>query len=305
MAHGLFWNAVPKSEAEYAPLDQGCSCDEDEGADRFPTRRSGWSQTTKRLVQVFVVSQLIVLPAGAVIWWLNRQAPMNMYLKKVSSYSPLLNQIEIPMTLRFDEPQTLSGGGGGDMTWGSRPNQEIDRMWEEITSESSIPVTESDVIAMKKDPSVAAMLPEEYQTGNEKTYLGHALVFHRLHCLNYIRKALYKDYYYPNGTEEVPMHEHHIAHCIAMVLDHITCAGDPGVYVYQWYDHTDIPLPDANTWGKCWDFKQFRKDFDKIALKDLNPFQMVKPPGAKSVTEHNNLQEVIYKTAQEKTHKNS
>ncbi|TQN64753.1 hypothetical protein CSHISOI_10745 [Colletotrichum shisoi] len=70
-----------------------------------------------------------------------------------------------------------------------------------------------------------------------------------------------------------------------MALDHITCAGDPGVY--------DIPLPDANTWGKCWDFKQFRKDFDKIALKDLSPFQMVKPPGAKSVTEHNNLQGVI------------
>ncbi|TQN64754.1 hypothetical protein CSHISOI_10746 [Colletotrichum shisoi] len=86
MTHGLFWNAVPKSKAKYAPLDQGRSCDEDEGADRFPpTRRSGWPQTTKRLVQVFVVSQLIALPAGAVIWYLNRQQPMNMYWATRSS----------------------------------------------------------------------------------------------------------------------------------------------------------------------------------------------------------------------------
>lgn len=67
--------------------------------------------------------------------------------------------------------------------------------------------------------------------------------------------------------------------------------------VYQWYEHTEIPLPDANTWGKCWDFGAFRKEFDKIALKDFTPFQLQKPPGAKSVKEHNNLQEIIYKTS--------
>ncbi|GJC88467.1 hypothetical protein ColLi_11305 [Colletotrichum liriopes] len=60
-----------------------------------------------------------------------------------------------------------------------------------------------------------------------------------------------------------------------MVLDHITCAGDPGVY--------DVPLPDANTWGKCWDFNGFRKEFDKIALRDVNPLEMLKPPGVNLV----------------------
>ncbi|OLN90182.1 hypothetical protein CCHL11_09788 [Colletotrichum chlorophyti] len=207
--------------------------------------------------------------------------------------APLLNRIKVPLALRFDEPQTVVGGTGG-MTWGAQPNPEIDKMWEEIVSESIIPVTASDIIAMKKDPSVSVMLPEQYHFGNEKTYLARGLVFHRLHCLNYIRKALYKDYYYPNGTEEVPMHKYHIAHCIAMVLDHLTCAGDPGVYVFQWYDHMEIPLPDVNTWGKCWDFSAFQRDYDKIALKDVNPLKMFKPPGVKSVREHNNLQEVIY-----------
>ncbi|KAK1977176.1 hypothetical protein LZ30DRAFT_803666, partial [Colletotrichum cereale] len=207
--------------------------------------------------------------------------------------APLLNRVKVPLTLRFDEPQIISGGEG-DMTWGAQPNPKIDKMWEELATESVIPVTESEIIAMKKDPSVAVMLPEKYHLENEKTYLAHALVFHRLHCLDYIRKALYKDYYYPNGTENVPMHEYHIAHCIAMVLNHITCSGDPGVYVYQWYDHTDVPLPDANTWGKCWDFNGFRKEFEKVAVTDLNPLEMVKPSGVKSVTEHNNLQEVIY-----------
>ncbi|KAL0944795.1 uncharacterized protein CTRU02_202682 [Colletotrichum truncatum] len=300
MFFGLLQAYKSQSQGLYAPLDKGCSDDEDTEA--LPIRQNGRSQLIKRLLLVFVVAQVIFLPVGAVLWYLGRDEPMNRALKDVSFYSPLLNRINIPLALRFDEPQTIVGGSG-DMTWGAQPNPEIDKMWADITTESAIAVTESDIVGMNKDPSVAVQLPEQYHFGDEKTYLGHALVFHRLHCLNYIRKALYKDYYYPNGTEEIPMHEHHIAHCIAMVLDHITCAGDPGVYgkliqVYQWYEHTEIPLPDANTWGKCWDFKGFRKEFDKIALRDLNPHEMFKPPGAKSVKERNNLQEIIYQTRQ-------
>ncbi|KZL82654.1 tat pathway signal sequence protein [Colletotrichum incanum] len=281
MRFGWLQTSIQESKAKYAPLDRECNDDED--VDTFSIHRKGHFQTVKRLFQVFFIVQVILLPAGAALWYMRRQEPMNKYLKEVSSYSPLLNRINVPLTLRFDEPQTIDGGDG-DMTWGAQPNPEIDKMWEELTTESVIPVTESEIVAMQKDPSVAVMLPEQYHLGNEKTYLAHALVFHQLHCLNYIRKALYKNYYYPNGTDEVPMHEHHIAHCIAMVLDHITCAGDPGVYY--------VPLPDANTWGKCWDFNGFRKEFDKIALTDLNPLEMLKPPGVKSVTEHNNLQEI-------------
>ncbi|TDZ30922.1 hypothetical protein C8035_v001987 [Colletotrichum spinosum] len=289
-----------KREPEYAPLDKRYI--EDDDPDVPPMPECSRCKTNKRLLKILMLTHLVLLPAGAAWWYVGRPEPLNKALKAISFYSPLLDRIEIPTTLRFDEPQRLAGGSG-DMTWGSEPNPEIDEMWEDITNEAIIPVTEAEVIALKKDPSVAVMLPEEYRINNEKTYLGHALVFHRLHCLDYIRKAVYKDYYYPNGTDEVPMHAQHVAHCMAMILDHLTCAGDPGIYLYQWYEHTEIPLPDANTWGKCWDFKKFRKEFDKVALKDFSPFQLRKPPGAKSVTEHNNLQEIIYKTHSKHAHR--
>ncbi|KAF3802771.1 hypothetical protein GCG54_00014005 [Colletotrichum gloeosporioides] len=281
------------TEAQYAPLDKDCG--EEDGIELATLDRHDHTWTTKQVIKIFTVTHLIVFSMAAGFWFLWREQPINKSLKDISFYSPLLDRIDIPYVLRFDQPQTIKGGNG-DMTWGSQPNPEIDKMWEGITTEATIPVTAAEIISMRKDPSVAVMLPKEYHIDNEQTYLAHALVFHRLHCLDYIRKALYKDYYYPNGTEQLPMHGHHIAHCLAMILDHITCAGDPGLYIYQWYEHTEIPLPDANTWGKCWDFGAFRNNFDKIALKNFSPFDLRKPDGVKSVTEQNNLQEIIYQT---------
>ncbi|KAF6825096.1 hypothetical protein CPLU01_10464 [Colletotrichum plurivorum] len=280
------------AEVRYVPVDKQYSEDEET---EIPIQRPGHYNAAKKFLKIFVVSHIFLLAVGSASWYMWRHRPLNKSLKETSFYSPLLDKIQIPYHLRFNEPQTLAGSDW-DMTWGSAPNPEIDEMWEGITNEATIPLTEAEVLGLKKDPSVAVTLPEEYHRDGEKTYLGHALVFHRLHCLDYIRKALYKDYYYPNGTGTVPMHSYHIAHCLAMILDHVTCAGDPGVYVYQWYEHTEIPLPDANTWGKCWDFGAFRKEFDQVALKNFTPFQLRKPPGAKSVTEHNNLQEIIYQT---------
>ncbi|KAF9873148.1 hypothetical protein CkaCkLH20_09311 [Colletotrichum karsti] len=281
---------------KYVPLNKRCTCgSEDDDAESLQIYSKGHYKTTKAILKICIATHVMMIAVGAVLWVAWHRQPLNQRLKDVSFYSPLLDRIEIPLTVRFDEPQVISGGSG-DMTWGSYPNTEIDEMWEGLASEATIPVTEAEIIALRKDPSVAVMLPEEYHLGNEKTYLAHALIFHRLHCLDYIRKAVYKEYYYKNGTESVPMHAEHIAHCLAMILDHLTCAGDPGVYVYQWYEHTEIPLPDANTWGKCWDFESFRQKFDNIALKKVNPFSMSKPLGAKTVKEHNNLQEIIYRT---------
>ncbi|KAH0438428.1 hypothetical protein CcaCcLH18_03415 [Colletotrichum camelliae] len=283
------------TEAQYAPLDKECGEEDGMELALLDRDRHSYTWTTKQVIKAFVVIHFVLFSTAVAFWYVWHEQPINKSLEDISFYSPLLDRIDIPYVLRFDQPQTIKGGDG-DMTWGSQPNPDIDKMWEEITTEATIPVTAAEIIAMKKDPSVAVMLPDQYHLNNEKTYLAHALVFHRLHCLDYIRKALYKDYYYPNGTEQVPMHGHHIAHCLAMILDHITCAGDPGVYVYQWYEHTEIPLPDANTWGKCWDFGAFRNKFDKIVLKNFSPFDLRKPDGAKSVTEQNNLQEIIYQT---------
>ena len=83
---------------------------------------------------------------------------------------------------------------------------------------------------MRKDPEVVAKLPEEFWVDGEERYVAKAAAFHNLHCLDYLRRTLYKDYYWPNGTDGVPFHDTHVSHCVMVLMEHLTCAPDPGVF---------------------------------------------------------------------------
>lgn len=83
---------------------------------------------------------------------------------------------------------------------------------------------------MRKDPDVVAKLPEEFWEGGEERYVAKAAAFHNLHCLDYLRKTAYRDYYWPNGTDGVPFHDTHVSHCVMVLMEHLTCAPDPGVF---------------------------------------------------------------------------
>lgn len=83
---------------------------------------------------------------------------------------------------------------------------------------------------MRKDPDVVAKLPEEFWVDGEERYVAKASAFHNLHCLDYLRRTLYKDYYWPNGTDSVPFHDTHVSHCVMVLMEHLTCAPDTGVF---------------------------------------------------------------------------
>ncbi|KAK1977181.1 hypothetical protein LZ30DRAFT_773637 [Colletotrichum cereale] len=215
---------------------------------------------------------------------------LNARLKDIALHSPLLDRIEIPLVPRKSYAQY--GMGGRDI-WRAKPSEEVDKAWESVTAEYLFPVKESDIKAMRKDPSVAVPMPDEYKIHGEATYMAKSAVFHNIHCLDYIRKAVYHDYYYPNGTDDNPFHAHHTAHCIMILFEHLTCSGDPGVYLYRWMEEFSLPIADTNIWRQCWDFETVLEEHSKKAVKDITEMDFRKPPGVKAVSAPDAVMNII------------
>ncbi|KAF9873145.1 hypothetical protein CkaCkLH20_09308 [Colletotrichum karsti] len=210
--------------------------------------------------------------------------------KDIAMYSPLLNRIEIPMVLRKSYAQY---GMGGPEIWRAEPSDEVDKAWERVTAEYLIPVKESDIAAMRKDPSVVVSMPDNYKIDGEPTYMAKSAMYHNIHCLDYLRKAIYSDYYYPNGTDDNPFHAYHTAHCVMILFEHLTCSGDPGVYLFRWMEEFNRPIADTNIWRKCWDFETILEEHNEMAVKDMVETDVRKPHGVKTVPAPEGVMNII------------
>ncbi|OLN92257.1 hypothetical protein CCHL11_01310 [Colletotrichum chlorophyti] len=242
-------------------------------------------------IAIFMASLLLFATgiASLVFSWQHARG-INAQLKELSMHSPLLNKVEIPLVERMSTAQYGMGGNG---IWRKEPGPEVDEAWERVAAEYVFPVTKADIIAMRKDPSVAVEMPEKYDEDGEKTYMAKLGVFHNIHCLDYVRKAVYSDYYYPNGTDDNPLHMHHVAHCIMVLFEHLTCFGDPSVYLFRWQDELDRPVGDTNVWRKCWDFETVLDDLTERSITDMAEDDLTKPAGAKSVPAADDIMEIL------------
>ncbi|OHW95094.1 hypothetical protein CSPAE12_06267 [Colletotrichum incanum] len=206
-------------------------------------------------------------------------------------------RIEVPLVPRKSYAQY---GMGGPEIWRAEPSEEVDKAWERVTAEHLFPVKESDIRAMRKDPSVVVPMPDKYTIDGETTYMAKSAVFHNIHCLDYIRKAVYYDHYYPNGTDDNPFHAYHTAHCIMILFEHLTCSGDPGVYLYRWMEEFSRPIADTNIWRQCWDFETVLEEHSEKAVKDITEIDVRKPHGVKVVSAPEGVMNII--KSYQKTH---
>jgi hypothetical protein len=85
-------------------------------------------------------------------------------------------------------------------------------------------------------------------------------MFHQLHCLNFLRKYTYMDYY--QGVDffwREGNHFHqreHADHCIDMLRQVLMCNSDTSLVVTHWTKKTDTPTPYFSTAHKCRDPEQ-------------------------------------------------
>ncbi|KAJ6521623.1 hypothetical protein DFH09DRAFT_1331037 [Mycena vulgaris] len=117
---------------------------------------------------------------------------------------------------------------------------ELDVAWEDLYQfgVSRIPKTEAALLPNKTSP-----IP-----GDPGFYIAELDVFHDLHCLNTVRKALDPAHYPEWNITASERAADHISHCIEWIRHGIMCQADTSVIVYQWdlrfnetFAYTDVP----------------------------------------------------------------
>ncbi|KAJ3737768.1 hypothetical protein DFJ43DRAFT_23524 [Lentinula guzmanii] len=148
-------------------------------------------------------------------YWHNSRiqcSPLGSPLRLV--YSPAQEAIEYNL-LKF------AFGFGDDITpYQGVPSPQVDAAWSALYPypAAAVPKSEAAKMANKTSP-----IP-----GDETNYMVIPEVFHTLHCLNTIRKALHPEYYNFTASEldRLLFREKHMDHCIDAIRQSLMCSGD-------------------------------------------------------------------------------
>ncbi|PPQ96031.1 hypothetical protein CVT25_013893 [Psilocybe cyanescens] len=148
------------------------------------------------------------------------------------------------------------------MHYQGHPTPEITAAWDRITDDGirsilylriscsvrpmRIPVEMLPLVNTKDDETLIKFAEED--GGGVMASVG---VLHQLHCVNLLRKATYGEYYKDDRFFTVPAEElrGHLDHCVELLRQTISCAGDVTVLTYRW--HGDKPHPNFDKIHQC------------------------------------------------------
>jgi hypothetical protein len=87
--------------------------------------------------------------------------------------------------------------GSNGTIWQQPPSPQVDAAWHALTSGYPFLITEDDMRILGKDPDRYISVPQSFGYG-EKKFITRFAHPHNIHCLDHIRKRLYRNYYgYP------------------------------------------------------------------------------------------------------------
>lgn len=122
-------------------------------------------------------------------------------------------------------------------------------------------------------PNQTAMLPPQADDENdERGYVIMLDVFHQLHCLNMIRKALNPEPYQAmtpgdDGEDEL-LGMHHVDHCVDSLRQSLMCSVDVTPLVWQWSDERQKYLEKAQVTHTCRNFEGVKSWAAQRRLKE-------------------------------------
>ncbi|KAJ7460139.1 hypothetical protein FB451DRAFT_1371669 [Mycena latifolia] len=155
-------------------------------------------------------------------------------------YSPAQHVVE-------DIVQFCAGGFGDDKTSFQIPSSPaLDDAWDALYQHGISRIPES----------VAAQIPSMTSPilGDPGFYIAELDVYHELHCLNTICKALDPMYYPEWDTTKVQYARDHISHCVEWIRSSIMCHSDISVVVWQWDARANYTMPRTNVPYTCRNF---------------------------------------------------
>ncbi|KAL6909222.1 hypothetical protein GGI43DRAFT_429816 [Trichoderma evansii] len=141
------------------------------------------------------------------------------------------------------------------------PTPEIDAAWDELISTTDVFLTTDEMRENVRNHGTFADLPDGdvlYTDPFSGLYQAVPSVFHELHCLNKIRRAIYKDHY-PEDVNDI--YWPHIQHCMDSIRQSLMCTADltPIPEAYTAYKPNGSLEPIFQVFHTCRDFKAIQK----------------------------------------------
>ncbi|PLB49953.1 hypothetical protein P170DRAFT_435237 [Aspergillus steynii IBT 23096] len=141
------------------------------------------------------------------------------------------------------------------------PSSAVDEAWSELDNVGSVALDEETFLRAGGTKENARM-PDDLGGG----YMADIEVLHQMHCLNFVRMAVYAEHYRdiaPEWRDSNRTFNIHLDHCIEMIRINLLCQADGGVIPFRWVENYRRPLPDFSTKHKCRDWQavlQWAKD---------------------------------------------
>ncbi|KAM7209607.1 protein of unknown function (DUF3328) domain containing protein [Naviculisporaceae sp. PSN 640] len=133
--------------------------------------------------------------------------------------------------------------------WVEEPSPEIDSRWNVIERARTIYLQGPEADFVREGTT--------WENGYWVTGLD---VFHQLHCLNSIRKALWPEYYHVDGSD--PIQKMHISHCLDYVRQALMCHADSTPIRRKYFPEAGVFGPDLTIMHTC-------RDIDGLVIWSL------------------------------------
>ncbi|KAF7341323.1 hypothetical protein MVEN_01868600 [Mycena venus] len=143
-------------------------------------------------------------------------------------------------------------GFGTDLSPFQVPSSpDLDKAWEDLYNFGISRISKDEAARL---PNKTSPIP-----GDPGFYIAELDVFHELHCLNMIRKALDPDYYPDWNIKTVERAREHVSHCVDWIRESIMCHSDTSVIVWQWNERVQQSTPKARIPHTCRNFEPIRE----------------------------------------------
>ncbi|KAH8892215.1 hypothetical protein GQ53DRAFT_793963 [Thozetella sp. PMI_491] len=206
---------------------------------------------------MITLAQVLIIPLSLLAIWAACgqifQKPTDHELVVATNmWSPFLDRREMHFKETWLKSSFVNHHNTPPSILRQEPSKDVDAAWEYMHQNGRIfLVTEEEVRRLGKDPEMTVTAPKEWQNGEEK-YFAMTQSQHDLHCLNMVRKAMFKDYYF-NGTMDWGT-EQHFLHCLHSLLQSLQCKYSTDVYLASWVEGQDTAVVDFNVSRKCLDY---------------------------------------------------
>ena len=136
--------------------------------------------------------------------------------------------------------------------WRQGPSPIVDRAWQDLLFTSTILISSDDVRRLGKDPSHTVRAPLDWGYGPD-AHLAQIDSQHQLHCLDMLRRAVYREYYYPASDTFSLKHWTHLSHCVDILRQNLVCQANVDLHTYNWVKTQRYPYPDFGIKHQCRD----------------------------------------------------